>query len=150
MILSAHFLVGAAISSEIGNPYAGLFLAYLSHYFFDLLPVWEYDISQIKGRQWKKSRGDFLKVFLDILFGISLFFIFSKNILIGFLGGFLTAIPDSLTLLCLLFPKIKLLQEHSKIHKKLNWFRTKKIPLVLRILNTLLVYSAAILFLQQL
>lgn len=152
MILSAHFLVGAAIATKTQNPLLGFLLAYLSHYFFDLLPVWEYDISALSNRQWRKSAGDFLKIFFDILFGFLLVLFFSKNTLIGMLGGFLAMVPDGITLLFILFPKINLLSLHQKIHEKVNWFRyseiNKKIPAWGTILSQILIILAAILFLR--
>lgn len=149
MILSAHFLVGGAIASNIENPILGIISAFLSHYLFDLIPVEEYGIPTIYGRQWKKSFFDFLKVFFDLLLGISLALLFSKNILMAGLGGFFAMIPDALILLFILFPKIKFLERHSKVHKKFNWFRQKKIPLVLEVLTGSLIYLIALISLRQ-
>lgn len=147
MILSAHFLVGGAIAAKSQIPILGILLAFLSHYLFDLLPVKEYSISAICDRQWKKSFFDFSKVLLDILLGILLVLIFADNLLIGLIGGFFAIVPDALTLLFIIFPDAKILQWHQRIHKNFNYFKNKKIPVVLGIPTEALVYLIAILFL---
>ena len=108
----------------MSNPVLGLLSAFLSHYIIDTLPVWEYKIENIKKGQWNRSRPDFLKVFLDIAIGFILVFIFSKDIFLGTVGGFLAMIPDGLTLLLKIFPKTKILNIHHRLHAKFNWFRS--------------------------
>lgn len=147
MILSAHFLVGGVIAAKSQIPILGILLAFLSHYLFDLLPVKEYDISTIYGRQWRKSFFDFSKVFLDILLGVLLVLMFSENLWIGLIGGFFAMVPDALTLLFILFPKSEILNWHYQIHKNFNYFKNKKIPTLFGIATEALVYLMAILYL---
>ena len=148
MILSAHFLTGAAIAANAPNPYLGLLFAYLSHYLFDLLPTWEYKISGIKNKEWIKTKKEFLAILLDISFGLLVFFFFSKNILIAGLGGFLAMIPDGLTLLFILFPQIGVFNRHFKIHNAFNYFKNKKTSLPIEVLTEALVYFLAIVALR--
>ncbi|MBI4101737.1 MAG: hypothetical protein HY443_02110 [Candidatus Nealsonbacteria bacterium] len=149
MILSAHFLVGAAVATKIGNPFWGAIAALLSHYFFDLFPAWEYNITNIYARQWRKSFWDFSKVFFDIFTGVLIFLFFFKDLFLGALGGFFAMVPDALTLLMIVFEKNGVLQWHYRIHKNFNYFKNKKIPPLLGITAEILIYLIAIFLLQQ-
>ena len=150
MILSGHILIGAALAIKIQNPILGFLSAFLSHYIADILPVWEYSIKNIKKSQWPETHGEFLKVFLDIIFGFTLFFIFSKDIFLGAIGGFLAMMPDGLTLVLRIFPEIKILKLHQQLHARFNWFRPQEdkktgiLPIILQVF----VFFAVIYFLQ--
>ena len=147
MILTCHLLAGAAIASKISNPIWALLLAFLSHYFLDVIPHWQYSIENIRGKQWEKSLFDFLKVFLDILAGILLIFIFSKNQPIIYAGAFLAISPDGLTLLGLIFSN-KLLEHNDDFHQqKIHFLKYKKIPRFWRIFSQVLISGLAIFFL---
>jgi len=153
MILSVHFLAGAAIAAKIQNPVLGLFFAFLSHFLLDLVPHQEYHIYNIKARKWKESFFDFLKVSLDIFIGIFIFLILTKNIFWGAAGGFLAALPDGLIFLSLLFPKIKILDYLRKYHEKIHWFKDaktgcEKVSFFWRIFSQVLIGAASIIFLQ--
>lgn len=148
MVLSVHFLVGAIVATKAPNLFWGLPLAYFSHYLFDLLPAWEYDISAIYNRRWGKSLLDFFKVFLDIVLGVSLILFLSESISTGLLGGFLAILADGLTLLFVLLPRNRFLDRHYRIHMRFNWLKNKKIPLFFKIATEGLVYLFAIFFLQ--
>lgn len=147
MILSAHFLVGTAIATKVQNPALGVLSAFFSHYIFDLLPVWEYDIKYLWNRQWNKSAGNFLKIFLDISFGMLVVLFFSNDILLTSIIGLFAMLPDGLSLLFIIFPNVKLLNNLYKFHKKFNWFKEKNIPLFWKISNEALVYLTAVILL---
>ena len=147
MILTAHLLAGAAIASKIQPAPLALFLAFLSHYFLDLIPHWEYSIDNIKGKRWGKSLFDFLKVGLDILAGVLLIFLFSENQPIIYAGAFLAIFPDGLTLFGLIFSN-KLLEHNDDFHNKIHFLKDIKIPLFWEIFSQALVGGLAILFLS--
>lgn len=150
MILTPHLLAGAAVAAKISNPILGLFLAFLSHYFLDLLPQREYPIKNIKKRCWNKSFFDFSKVFLDISFGVLLILFFSTNNPLIFIAAFLAILPDGSTLIFLIFPKNKILAIHQSFHQKINQLgENKKIPVFWKIFCQILVVLMAIFFLLQ-
>lgn len=148
MILTTHLVAGAVIATKINNPVLGLFLAFLSHYFLDFICHREYNINNIIEKQWKKSRFDFLKVFLDISLGVLLILFFSKNLSIALLGGFFSILADGFTILNLIFSN-KLLQTHNNFHQKIHFLKYKKIPFGGRILTQLLITLTAIFLLMQ-
>ena len=121
MLLTPHLLVGAAIASKISNPFLALPLAFLSHYFFDLIPHDDYSIINIGEKRWNKSFFDFFKVFLDILVGIFLISLFSHNNPMIFAAAFLAIVPDGITMFDILFPQNnKLVILHQNLHMAVN------------------------------
>jgi hypothetical protein len=146
MVLTVHILIGAAVAEKTGNPILGLLFAFLSHYLMDAIPHQEYSIRGIEEGRWKNSSKNFLKIFLDILIGFFLITIFSKNYFLAFLGGFSAILPDILTFLYFIFPKIKPLHLLSKFHKKTHWFKNYKIkiPLFWGIFTQVLILFLAI------
>lgn len=150
MILTAHILTGAAVAVKIQPVSLGLTLAFLSHFLLDFLFHREYKIDYLKTKEWRKAFFDFFKVFLDIFLGFFIVFILSKNIPVALLGGFFAILPDGLTLLFLIFPKIKILEKFHDFHcKKTHYFRDKKIPFSLEILSQILAIFIAVFFLLQ-
>lgn len=140
MILTVHLLTGAAIASKISNPLWVIPLAFLSHYFLDLLPQAEYSIKNVRERYWQKSFLDFFKVFLDVATGILLIFFFSKNALLIFIAAFFAILPDGFHLLAILFPGDRLLTWHQRLHKAINYIsENKKIPAFWGILSQIVV-----------
>ncbi|MDP3991227.1 MAG: hypothetical protein Q8P63_02960 [Candidatus Nealsonbacteria bacterium] len=120
MLLTPHLLVGAAIIANVQNPILGLILVFLSHYFLDVFPQKEYLIENMKNGRWNKSWPDFLKVFTDIVLGLSVVFLtigYSPLILVAV---FIAISPDGSTLLYFIFPKNKLLAKHRKLHNAIN------------------------------
>ena len=116
MILLVHLLFGALIGKEINNQVLAVILAFLGHYLLDLIPHTEYSVENIKNKQWKKSLPDFIKVFLDILCGLPLIFIFSPNNPIIYVCAFFAILPDGLSLL-----------KHSDFHsKKIHFLKDNK------------------------
>ena len=145
MILTCHLLLGAAIAANIANAPLALILAFLSHYFLDLLPQEEYSIKNIKARRWNKSSLEFFKVFLDIAFGLLLILLFSEVSILIFAAAFLAILPDGFTLLTVIFYKNKLLKKHAYYHQKINNTpENKKIPLFWKIFCQVLVILIAI------
>ncbi len=134
MILLVHMLFGAAIGASIKNPVLAIILAFLGHYFLDLLPHVEYNIENIKNKNWRSAGYDFFKVFLDFCLGFLIIFLFSKNNLIIYICGFVALIPDGLTLLSYIFPN-KIMAGHDKIHtQKIHYLTNqKKFPIFWRI-----------------
>jgi len=148
MILTAHLLAGAALASKIQPAPLAFVLAFLSHYFLDIIPHWEYSTENIKEKRWRKSFPDFLKVGADICVGILLILIFSNKQPIIYAGAFAAILADGLTLLGLIFSN-KLLRHNDDFHQKIHFLRDKKIPLFWRIFSQILVIFLAIFFLLQ-
>ena len=148
MILACHLLVGAAIATKIPNLAWVLILAFLSHYLLDLIIHRDYSIENIKAKQWQKSFLEFLKVGIDLSFGILLIFLFSQNQPIIYAAAFLAVLSDGFTMLFLILPRNKLLQAHHIFHQKINSFaENKKIPAFWGIISQVVVISIAISFL---
>ncbi len=148
MILSVHVLAGAAVAAKIQNPILGIFLAFLSHYFLDIFPHTEYSIKNIQKGSWKKSVPDFYKVFLDALSGIVLVYLTAGPNFLILTGALVAMIPDGITLLHILFPRIKLLKAHQSLHGWLNGIGQKrKAPAFWGIFNQAAIATAAIYFL---
>ena len=127
MILMVHILVGALIVLKIKILWLALLLAFLSHYFLDSLPHWDYSIENIKKRNWKQTSKEFLIVFFDILTATILVLFLSKNILLSFIGAFFSTLPDGLHLLYRIWPN-KFLKIHQRFHQKINFPRNKISP----------------------
>lgn len=147
MILTPHLLVGAAITSKIKFLPLAFLLAFLSHYFLDFIPHWEYSFENIKERRWKNSFSDFLKVALDTSLGVLLIFIFSKNWPLAVVGGFFAILADGPTFINLIFPN-KLLKIFKDFHQKIHFFKNKKISLFWRIFSQVVIVLIAIFFLR--
>ena len=148
MILISHLLVGAAIASNIQFAPLALFLALLSHYLLDVFPQHEYSIKNIKSGRWNKSFWEFVKVFIDISFGIFLILLFSENTVLIFAAAFIAIVPDGFTLLTVVYNKNKLLNKHQKIHHEINEIpANKKFPMFWKIFAQVLVGLIAIIFL---
>ena len=147
MILTCHLLVGAAITSKIKFLPLAFLLAFLSHYFLDFIPHWEYSLENIKERRWKNSFSDFLKLALDSSLGIFLIFIFSKNRPLAVVGGFFAILADGPTFINLIFPN-KLLKIFENFHQKIHYLKDKKISIFWRIFSQILIVLIAIFFLR--
>ena len=138
MILVPHLLLGAAIASNIKYAPATLLLAFLSHYFLDLIPHIEYSIDNIEKKQWRKSLPDILRVFLDFSSGMVLILIFSNNQPMVYICALVALIHDGLTIISSIRPN-KILSAHDKIHTgKIHFLRHKKISAFWRILSQVL------------
>lgn len=127
MILLVHLLFGAAIGSVIKNVPLAIILAFLSHYFLDILPHIEYPIKNIEGKQWRKAMPDILRVILDFCIGILLIAIFSNpstnsEQFVIYACAFLAILPDGFNVLNNLLQN-KVLEIHNKLHQKIHFFK---------------------------
>ncbi len=132
MILTTHIITGAALASKISNPYYGMFLAILSHYFIDNFAHWDYSIKHIlnkEERTYKNYLFSLLKIAADFIFGFLIIYFFAakQNLNIALLGGFFGALPDGLLFLSTFAPFNKLLKYHTDFHKILH--SDKQLPL---------------------
>ncbi|MEK7061636.1 MAG: hypothetical protein AAB957_00025 [Patescibacteria group bacterium] len=151
MTLTPHLLLGAAVASKIEYLPAALLMAFLSHYFLDLIPHIEYSIDNITKKQWQKSMPDILRVLLDFSFGMLLILIFShpstNGQIVIYIGAFIALIPDSLTIISSIYPN-KILLKHDQFHReKIHFLKHKKISTFWRILSQLLVIIISIILL---
>lgn len=142
MILLFHIFIGAVIAAKIKFLPLVIVFALLSHYFLDFLPHNEYSIDNVRQKNWKKAKLDFLKIFLDLAIGI-LFVSFIQyitgiNYYVLFVGAIASIFPDFLTMLNFIFPKNIILKYHIYSHRKIHIFSKyslkpsqnyKKIPL---------------------
>ena len=139
MILLVHLLFGAAIGSVVKSIPSAIILAFLSHYLLDLIPHVEYDIESITKKQWHKKIPAFAKIALDLLSGILLIFLFSRNQPILYACAFFAILPDGFTVLNILFPN-KILESHSKLHpEKVHFLKDKKISRFWRLMGQVII-----------
>jgi len=145
MLLTPHILTGVAIIILVQNPILGLIFVLLSHYFLDIFPHTEYIIKNIRAGQWSRSLPDFLKVFLDIVLGLTIVFFITGYSPLILLACAVSLFPDGLTLLYYIFPANKLFKRHMKIHVAINAVcENKKIPGFLGIISQVIVITVAI------
>lgn len=148
MLLTPHILAGVLIITKVQNPILGLFLVLLSHYFLDSFPQKEYSIESIRGRNWKESLPDFMKVFSDIAIGFTIMLLVVGYNPLIVLAAILSIFPDGLTLLHCIFPNNKLLKKHQKLHLAINAIcENKKLPAILGVISQIVVIAIAIFFL---
>jgi len=129
MILSTHFITGAAVASCTDSLLLIVILPLMLHFILDIIPHWEYmeNTSELKNK--------IPHIMIDALAGpaIVLPFLIWKfginypTIIWLFVGGTISVIPDGLSLLHVLFPKNKPLKQifsfHGTVHNKkmLSW-----------------------------
>lgn len=149
MILLVHMLFGVAMGSLAKNWFLAVLLAYFSHYFIDLFPHVEYDIKNIKSKDWKKSRPAFLRVLLDFSIGLLLVSLITNKSLLIFIYAFFAILPDGLSILNEIFPN-KILTVHDFLHlEKIHFLKhNKKISNFWRILTQVLIVLISILILK--
>ena len=140
MILTPHFLVGAALATKIQPLALAVILAICSHYILDAVPHWDYSTLYIRKKQWKKSLPVFLKIALDFSLGLLIISLLAKNWFLIIVGGFFAVLPDAVTFITIILPKSKPLEMHHFFHDRIcHWFRDKKISLFWKIFNQLAV-----------
>ena len=144
MILLVHLLFGAAIGSVVKNIPLAIILAFLGHYLLDLIPHVEYNIEGITEKQWRKKIPVFTKIAADLLSGILLIFLFSKNQPILYICAFFAILPDGFTVLNTLLPN-KMLESHNRLHtQKIHFLKDKKISKFWRITGQIIVVIASL------
>lgn len=151
MIIITHLLFGALIGKFVSSPVLAIILAFFSHYFLDMLPHTEYSIKNIEKKQWKKSAGDFIKLFLDFDLGLLAIFLFTNaspgRLQIILLAAFSAILPDILSVLGG-FWKTKILDKYIKLHQNtIHFLKHKKISLFWRLLTQATVVAFCIFFL---
>lgn len=146
MILTPHFLLGVAIVSHVQPFPFALFLAFLSHFILDAVPHWDYSTKYIRERFWRKTYGALFRIGVDFMFGVALVAFSAQKLPLAFAGGLAAASPDTLTLLPILFPRIKIFQIYDRFHSNTHWFKNKKIPLFWKIFSQISVTALSLLF----
>jgi len=140
MLVSIHILAGSTIGSFLDNEFLAFILGFLSHYFLDALPHWDYlEFFDIKNKShWIKSAIDLLLgVVIVFLF---IFFSFGPLIIISAALG--AALPDILEIFYNNF-HLKFLKPFSKFHnfvhfkKKISFFQGLPVLLILLMLTFL-------------
>jgi hypothetical protein len=124
MILATHALTGAVIGKNFNNPGLIIILSLAAHFLMDALRHGEYFDSRtarVKNTAWKVAL-DLSAAFLTILI-----FIYFKNpdfetMRNIFLGMFISALPDGLTLLHWKFPVFKSLKKLKQFHDWTHYY----------------------------
>ena len=148
MILLVHLLFGAAIGSAVKNIYLAVILAFLGHYFLDLIPHIDYPIENIKEKQWSRALPQIVLVALDFFAGIWLIFLFSKNQPIIYICALFALLPDGVTVLNFLMPN-KTLQPFQKFHQKIHFLKDKKISNFWRIFTQVIIVIISMILLNR-
>lgn len=123
MILSVHFLAGAALSRVIPEPALLAPAAMALHLALDVLPHWEYDFM----RTSKKRAA--AKIAIDIALGLLVVALMLRgtspsHYALVLFGGFFGILPDGITFLYLVSKK-KLFPRFTRMH---IFFHTLIIP----------------------
>jgi hypothetical protein len=133
MILVSHGIIGGAVGSLFPqNPLLAFFMGLLSHFVFDAVPHWHYQVKSISGkadspkRVFKVGWGlvlDSFKICLDFFLGFLLaMLIFGKgdysdySVFAGAIGGIL---PDGIMFLSFIWRNkifLSIQKFHSYIH----------------------------------
>lgn len=66
-----------------------------------------------------------MRVSLDLLIGLTLIVVLSKNIVLASLGAFISALPDFLSLINAITPKSKVLEKIKVFHESLHFLEKK-------------------------
>ena len=132
MILSVHFLFGAAVGGALNNPTLGLPIALASHYMLDSLPHREYSIDNVENISvvgWHKAVIDLFKVAFDFFAGLVVLILLlpsSASLPWLMLFGFLACVPDGLSFLHFLTKKNNHLTKHLNFHKRIHIHQIKE------------------------
>jgi len=148
MILLVHMLLGAAIGSTALSAPLAVILAFLSHYFLDLLPHIEYPIENLQKKQWQKALPDIFRVTLDFCLGAFIIVMLSKNQLIIYACAFMAILPDGITVISRLMPS-KILALHDKLHEKIHFLKQTKISNFWRFSSQILVIIVSIILIKS-
>jgi len=127
MLLTPHILLGAAIGSKIANPAAVFALSFVSHYFLDALPHYDYDNSAAKNKKIdKKTLILLIKMAIDICFGagLALTFVWDSPLRTNAIVGMLSALlPDALLFLHWQHPNSKFLKIFGVPHRACHYLK---------------------------
>lgn len=147
MILLVHIIFGVAVGSLAKNPFLAVLLAYFSHYFLDFIPHIDYKVDNILEKNWKKSFGDFTKVFIDATIGLCFIFFIYGFTTKSFLCAFFATLPDGFAYLGAIWPN-KFTKWHHVINGKNHYFKYKKIPTFLRVATQVVAVAIAVIILR--
>jgi hypothetical protein len=122
MVISSHFLAGAAIGRATGNPILAVLFGLLLHLVMDLVPHWNYSYSHLR------KVKTLLLVLLDPFLAFAIFAIigsargFDGSMWLNtILGGAACVLPDLAEFIIRSF-KIKSLIPFIALHRKIHWF----------------------------
>jgi len=129
MILSTHFIAGAAVASQTNNPAILVILPLTIHFVLDFIPHWEYveEAAELKHK--------IPQLILDLLSGplailLVSYYVYGLDfgtIIWLFIGGFMGVLPDGFSFLYFCYPRNRFLKKlfsfHESIHHKklLDW-----------------------------
>lgn len=122
MILSTHFIAGAAAASFSDSPIVLIAVPLILHFVMDAVPHWEYveDESELKHKIPQIAIDLFSGPILIILALLLLGNLNLKLLIWLFIGGFFGMLPDGLSLLYFIFPKNKLLKKFFSLHMAIH------------------------------
>lgn len=138
MILATHFIIGAAIGSQIGNPTASFFINLSLHYLLDMIPHWDY-LEKIPKKDIPKIAIDFV---VGVLLLIPLYYIIPEMVNFrSFVWGAIAGVlPDAVQGLYYL-SRSRILGFHQRFHhffhhqKNQPFFKGFAIQLVLIVIS---------------
>lgn len=132
MVLVTHAVIGAALTTRIGNILGSFLVGVVSHYIFDMVPHWHYPaprlIKAVNTKPGTKSVTftrqlfpDMVRVAIDLALGISLSLIFfDADMPVILAGAFGAVLPDLLAGSAKIWPLPPLVL-HERIHR---WIHT--------------------------
>jgi len=119
MILSTHFIAGAAVASQTDNPALLIVFPLIAHLILDVIPHWQYfyEIGELK--------KNIPQLILDIIIGPIIVGILAlwlngfdlAKLIWPMAGGVIAVLPDGITFLFILFPKNKILSKTTDFHE---------------------------------
>jgi len=154
MILTPHILIGAIIGSKISSPPLIFILSFLSHYFLDMLPHYEYKISGLKHQKIQYDRIFFIylsKISIDFLIGmgLALWLIWdTPTKTLAIIGMVSALIPDGLLFLYWRLPDQPILKFFAVPHRACHFLKRIS-PNWLGIAVEIIIIIAAVIFLAQ-
>lgn len=147
-------IFGAAIGSLINNVPLAIILAFLGHYFLDLFPHVEYlesvesSVKMLRQKTSQNEIKDMAMVGIDFCAGLLVIFLTSNNSLIVYWCALVAIIPDGLTVIHIVFPKI-LPSSHHAFHASIQYFtKRKQPPMVWRVATQAAAVVASIILLK--
>lgn len=156
MILLVHMLFGAAIGASIKIPSLALALAFLGHYFLDIFPHIEYleegaenSVKKISHQRPQESVKILGMIFIDFCLGFLFIFLASKNQPVIYLCALAAIVPDGMTVIHLLFPKLGLGLHHHLHGTKIHYLtKQKKFPKFWRVFTQVIAAAVSIILLN--
>lgn len=130
MLLTPHILLGAAIGSKISSPPLVFGLSFVSHYFLDALPHYEYNVSVLKSKSNQPNNKKIFiaisKLAIDFCFGmgLTLFLVWNSPFRTTAILGMLSAlVPDALLFLYWQNPNKKILRLFAFPHRACHFLK---------------------------